>query len=49
VAAPFRDKIAPEEPYVDAKFAQNRKSFVSDRFKQIPIAGAKHDYRGYNK
>jgi predicted alpha/beta-hydrolase family hydrolase len=33
----------------DAKFAQNRKSFVSERFKQVPIAGAKHDYKGYDK
>lgn len=29
----------------DAKFAENRKSFVSDRFKQVSIPGAKHDYR----
>jgi len=33
----------------DAKFAANRKSFVSDRFKQVPISGAKHDYKGYDK
>jgi len=32
----------------DAKFAENRKPFVSERFKQVPIAGAKHDYRGYD-
>jgi len=33
----------------DAKFAEFRKPFVSDRFKQVPIAGAEHDYRGYDK
>lgn len=31
----------------DAKFAANRKSFVSERFVQVPIAGAKHSYQGY--
>jgi len=31
----------------DAKFAENRKAFVSERFKQVPIPGAKHDYSGY--
>ncbi len=31
----------------DAKFAENRKSFVSARFRQVSIPGAKHDYRGY--
>jgi pimeloyl-ACP methyl ester carboxylesterase len=29
----------------DAKFAQFRKSFISDRYTQISIAGAKHDFR----
>jgi predicted alpha/beta-hydrolase family hydrolase len=33
----------------DARFAQNRKSFVSERFKQVPVPGAKHDYKGYDK
>lgn len=28
----------------DAKFAEVRSNFVSDRFKQVPIPGAKHDY-----
>lgn len=28
----------------DAKFAENRQHFVSERFKQVPIPGAKHDY-----
>jgi predicted alpha/beta-hydrolase family hydrolase len=31
----------------DAKFAANRKNFVSERFVQVPIAGAKHSYQGY--
>lgn len=33
----------------DANSAENRKSFVSERFKQISIPGATHDYRGYGK
>lgn len=33
----------------DAKFAEFRKKFVSDRFRQVPIPGAMHDYRGYEK
>jgi pimeloyl-ACP methyl ester carboxylesterase len=33
----------------DAQFAAFRKSFVSERFVQVPIPGAKHDYRGYDK
>lgn len=32
----------------DAKFAEFRKLFVSERFRQVPIPGAKHDYRGYD-
>jgi dienelactone hydrolase len=32
----------------DARFAENRKSLLSDRFVQVPIAGAKHNYRGYD-
>ncbi|MDP3836316.1 MAG: alpha/beta fold hydrolase [Hydrogenophaga sp.] len=31
----------------DAKSAEFRKPMVSDRFVQVPIPGAKHDYRGY--
>ncbi len=31
----------------DAKFAENRKPFLSDRFTQVSIPGAKHDYRGF--
>lgn len=33
----------------DAQFAENRKPMLSDRFTQVPIPGAKHDYRGYDK
>jgi dienelactone hydrolase len=47
VKIPVLDVYAENDQ--DAKFAQNRKSFVSERFKQVPIAGAKHDYRGYEK
>jgi predicted alpha/beta-hydrolase family hydrolase len=32
----------------DAKSAEFRKPFVSDRYKQVVILGAKHDYRGYD-
>jgi hypothetical protein len=32
---------------LDAKSAEFRKPFVSDRYKQVVISGAKHDYRGY--
>ena len=31
----------------DATFAEERKAFLSERFKQVSIPGAKHDYRGY--
>jgi predicted alpha/beta-hydrolase family hydrolase len=47
VKIPVLDVYAENDQ--DAKFAENRKPFVSDRFKQVPIAGAKHDYRGYDK
>lgn len=33
----------------DAKFAEHRKRYVSDRYVQVPIPGAKHDYRGYER
>jgi len=33
----------------DAKAAEFRKPFVSDRFVQVPVAGATHDYRGYER
>ena len=33
----------------DAKAAELRKSLVSNRFVQVPVPGATHDYRGYEK
>jgi predicted alpha/beta-hydrolase family hydrolase len=33
----------------DAKAAEFRKPLISDRFVQVPVPGAKHDYRGYEK
>jgi pimeloyl-ACP methyl ester carboxylesterase len=33
----------------DAESAKFRKPFVSDRFLQVPVPGAKHDYRGFEK
>lgn len=33
----------------DAKAAEFRRSFVSDEFLQVPVPGARHDYRGYEK
>ena len=33
---------------LDAKSAEFRKPFVSDRYTQVVIRGAKHDYRGYD-
>lgn len=32
----------------DAKSAEFRKAFVSNRYTQVVISGAKHDYRGYD-
>jgi len=34
---------------LDAKSAANRHAMVSERFVQIEIPGAQHDYRGYEK
>jgi predicted alpha/beta-hydrolase family hydrolase len=33
----------------DAKSAEFRRPFVSDTFLQVPVPGAKHDYKGYEK
>ena len=33
----------------DAKAAEFRKPLVSDRFVQVPVPGATHNYRGYEK
>jgi len=45
VKIPVLDVYAEDDR--DAKFAENRKAFVSERFKQVPIPGAKHDYSGH--
>ncbi len=46
VKIPVLDVYAENDS--DAKFAENRKRFVSERFKQVSIPGATHDYRGYD-
>jgi dienelactone hydrolase len=46
VKVPVIDVHADSDP--DAKSAEFRKSFVSDRYTQVVISGAKHDYRGYD-
>jgi pimeloyl-ACP methyl ester carboxylesterase len=46
VKLPVIDVYADSGP--DAKSAEFRKAFVSDRYKQVVISGAKHDYRGYD-
>ena len=45
ITVPVIDIYAEDDS--DAQFAGNRRRFLSDRFVQIPIAGAKHDYRGH--
>ena len=45
VTIPVLDVYAENDR--DAAFAATRRPMVSDRFLQVPIAGAKHDYRGY--
>lgn len=45
VKVPVIDVYAEDDR--DAKAAAFRKALVSDRFVQVPVAGAKHDYRGY--
>ena len=47
ITVPVIDIYAESD--TDAQFAAYRKRFLSDRFVQVPIAGAKHDYRGYEK
>jgi len=46
IKVPVIDIHADSDP--DAKGAAFRKPFVSDRYKQVVISGAKHDYRGYD-
>ncbi|KAI5915516.1 dienelactone hydrolase family protein [Thauera sp. 2A1] len=47
VNIPVIDIYAEEDK--DARFAEFRRPFVSKRFKQVSIPGARHDYRGYDK
>lgn len=46
VKLPVIDVHADSDP--DAASAAFRKPFVSDRYTQVVIAGARHDYRGYD-
>jgi predicted esterase len=46
IKLPVIDIYADSGP--DAKSAEFRKSFVSNRYTQVIISGAKHDYRGYD-
>jgi len=45
VKLPVIDIHADSGP--DAKGAEFRKQFVSDRYTQVVVSGAKHDFRGY--
>ncbi len=45
VAIPVLDIYAENDR--DARFAENRKNLVPTRFTQVPVPGARHDYRGY--
>lgn len=47
VKIPVLDVYGDNE--MDARAASFRKPMVSDRFVQVEIPGAKHDYRGYDK
>ncbi len=47
VKVPVIDVYGENDQY--AKAAEFRKPLVSERFVQVPISGAKHDYRGYEK
>lgn len=46
VKIPVLDVYAENDS--DAKFAENRKRLVSERFKQVSIPGATHEYRGHD-
>ena len=46
IKLPVIDIYADSGP--DAKSAEFRKPFVSNRYTQVVISGAKHDYRGYD-
>jgi predicted alpha/beta-hydrolase family hydrolase len=45
VRIPVLDVFAENDK--DALFAKNRSKFVSERFTQVPVPGATHDYRGH--
>jgi pimeloyl-ACP methyl ester carboxylesterase len=46
IKLPVIDIYADSNP--DAKSAEFRKPFASERYTQVIISGAKHDYRGYD-
>ena len=47
VNVPVIDVYTPDD--FDAKAAAFRKPFVSERFLQVTVPGAKHNYRGYER
>jgi pimeloyl-ACP methyl ester carboxylesterase len=47
IRLPVIDIFADKTP-LDLKSAQNRRSMVSDTFKQVRISGADHSFRGYD-
>jgi hypothetical protein len=47
IRLPVIDVFADKTP-LDLKSAENRRSLVSDTFKQVKISGADHSFRGYD-
>jgi dienelactone hydrolase len=47
IRLPVVDIFADKTP-LDLKSAENRRSMVSDTFKQVRISGADHSFRGYD-
>lgn len=47
IRLPVIDIFADKTP-LDLKSAENRRSLVSDAFKQVKISGADHSFRGYD-
>jgi len=45
IHVPVLDVYAEDD--MDAKFAAGRRSFMAGRMTQVPIPGARHDYRGH--
>jgi pimeloyl-ACP methyl ester carboxylesterase len=45
VHVPVLDVYAEDD--MDAQFAAGRRQFMAGRMTQVPIAGARHDYRGH--